>query len=324
MSNTLYYSMNLNNINKNNNNIVSTNSNIISNSNFNLLPDYKQLTTKNEINFSVKSSIIPNPKNSPKIICFSRRRKFPKKLSDLTGYLITMSFFFTFSLIMTICLIYSQINNNISNGHKTSYTKIIIIFWLTTILSMLSLTDAASADPGIQRGTPISKKKFDKANIRKIVGGENYMLKYCVTCHLIRDIRTFHCSTCGICIEKHDHHCNYLSNCVGIGNYRKFFLFMIIAFIHVSIILFTCCYYIYADAFQDPENAWLLMLIMLVISFGGFFEIFLIWMIIQHLVTIIMNRTTREFIKQKEYGVYNKGCKENCREAFCKSSIREI
>ena len=324
MSNRVYNSISTNNYNNYNNNIISTSPNIPSNSNFNLLPEYKPLTSKNVINFSVKSTIIPNPKTSPKIICFSRRRKFPKKYSDLTGYLVTMSFFIIFSLMMSICLIFSRKNPNISNEKNNFYTKIIISFWITSIISMLSLTDAASADPGVQRGTPISKQKFDKGNIKKFVGGEKYLLKYCTTCHLIRDVRTFHCNTCGICIEKHDHHCNYLSNCVGIGNYSKFFLFMVIACVHVSIIFFTCCYYIYTDASENVEFAWIMMLMSIVLIFGGFFEVFLIWMIIQHLVTIIMNRTTREFIKNKEYGVYNKGCKENCKEAFCRNTIREI
>ena len=324
MSNTVYNPILINNNSINNNNIISTNSNNISNSNFNLLPEYKPLTSKNVINFTVKSTIIPRTKNSQKIICFSRRRKFPKKISYLVGYMTTMSFFIIFSLIMSICIIFSQKNSLIPNEHINGYTKIMISYIITTILSMLSLTDAASADPGTQRGTPITKQKFDKANIKKIVRGEKYVLKYCVTCHLIRDVRTFHCNTCGICVEKHDHHCSYLSNCVGVGNYRKFFLFMIIACIHVSIIFFTCCYYIYVDGSENKEYLWIILLLSFVLIFGGFFEVFLVWMIIQHLVTIIMNRTTREFIKNKEYGVYNKGCKENCKETFCRSSILEI
>ena len=58
--------------------------------------------------------------------------------------------------------------------------------------------------------------------------------------------------------------------------------------------------------------------------FAGFFEIFIVWMIIQHIITIVQNRTTREFIKNKEYGIYNKGCKDNCKEALCSHSVREF
>ena len=117
---------------------------------------------------------------------------------------------------------------------KTQYNYFLFFVWVTTISSILSLIDAASADPGRQRGTPIPKDKYDMGSIKKIVGGNKYFLKYCTTCHLIRDVRTFHCDRCGLCIEKHDHHCGYLSNCVGVYNYKKFFTFVIIAFVHVS------------------------------------------------------------------------------------------
>ena len=46
-------------------------------------------------------------------------------------------------------------------------------------------------------------------------------------------------------------------------------------------------------------------------------------MIVQHIQTIAQNRTTREFIKNREYGIYNKGCKENCKEALCNNKVRE-
>ena len=188
---------------------------------------------------------------------------------------------------------------------------------------MVVLTDASWADPGRQRGVPISKKKFDSAKIKKFVGGEKFELKYCITCHLIRDIRTFHCSICGLCIEKHDHHCNYLSNCVGVYNYRKFFFFIIIACVHVTIIFLTVCHLIIFNIGRDMEGYdWITIFVAVTFIFAVFFEIFTVSMIGQHIVTIVQNRTTREFIKKKEYGVYNKGCKENCKEALCSNNNR--
>ena len=62
----------------------------------------------------------------------------------------------------------------------------------------------------------------------------------------------------------------------------------------------------------------------IIIVFAGFFEIFTVWMLIQHIITIVQNRTTREFIKKKEYGIYYKGCKDNCKEALCSNSIKEL
>ena len=285
--------------------------------------------TKNQLSKEKGTSITINeevPKRiEDKIICFSRRRKIPKHLEDLTGYLITFFFFIIFTILVTICFIKAKNLPTFSESIKNIYNLIIIFIWITSIMSMISLTDAASADPGKQRGTPIPKYKYNKGKIIKIVGGKKHKLKYCETCHLVRDIRTFHCNTCGICIEKHDHHCNYLSNCVGIYNYKKFFLFLIIAWIHVSIVFFTCCdCIIFRLAGNEIHYEWVVLIIILITFFGGFFEIFTAWMIIQHIITIIINRTTREFIKKKEYGIYNKGCKENCKEALCSHTIKEL
>ena len=276
----------------------------------------------NNINNKNKNINIGTP--GGKIICFSRRRKCPK-LDDLCGYLTTMSFFVIFSIITPVCL---YISNNIPNTDSylsPLYKAIGFFIVFTSIISMIILTDAAFADPGRQRGVPISKKKYDTGKIKKFVGGEKFVLKYCTTCHLIRDIRTFHCNICGLCIEKHDHHCNYLSNCVGVYNYPKFFAFLIVSGIHVSIIFGTCFHLIIYNIGREMEGAnWITILIGITFMFAGFFEIFIVWMIIQHIITIVQNRTTREFIKNKEYGIYNKGCKDNCKEALCSHSVREF
>ena len=303
----------LNESNKDNNNNILLNQN----------KSKKQLSKKKEISITI-NEIVPK-KEEDKIICFSRRRKFPKNISDLSGYLVTFFFFFIFTIVFTLCLVSAKNLPTITDSIKNIYNLIIVFTWLTSIISMMSLTDAATADPGRQRGTPISKDKYDKGKIKKFVGGQKYTLKYCQTCHLVRDVRTFHCNICGLCIEKHDHHCNYLSNCVGIYNYKKFFLFLVISSIHVSIIFFTCCdFIIFRQSKDNIGYEWISFLIIFIIIFAGFFEIFTIWMIIQHIVTIVENRTTREFIKKKEYGIYNKGCKENCKEALCSNSIKEL
>ena len=282
-----------------------------------------KLSRKNEDFITIKPVI--SKKTEDRIICFSRRRKCPKNIEDLLGFLITFSFFVIFSILMTICLLFAQNKPIISDSLKTIYNWIIFFIWITSISSLILLTDAASADPGKQRGTPISKYQYDKSKIKKIVGGQKYILKYCKTCNLVRDIRTFHCNTCGLCIEKHDHHCNYLSNCVGVYNYKKFFFFIISACINVSIIFFTCFHFLFFCQIDEEDGyEWITVIIAIIIVFGGFFEIFTIWMVCQHIGIIIENRTTREFIKKKEYGIYNKSCKENCKEALCSNSIKEL
>ena len=267
----------------------------------------------------------PLKKIEDKIICGSKRRKFPKKISKLSGYLMSFSLFFGFTILLTICLCCSKSIPTMTDSLKKTYNFILFVVWLSTITTLTSLTDAASASPGRQRGTPIIRNKYDLGKIRKIVGGHKYFLKYCSTCNLIRDIRTFHCDRCGLCIEKHDHHCGYLSNCVGAYNYRKFFFFVILSFMHLILMIFSCIHFISDFAGKpDIDHEWIIIFIIIILIVASLFGFFIFWMIIQHIITIVRNRTTREFIKHKEYRVYNRGCKNNCNEALCRTSINEL
>jgi hypothetical protein len=313
--------------NNKNNNIINTNNinHIIINTNTN------SLVAKNKILVPTSKvvTISYRGKNPERIvdrtILCSRRRKLPKKLKSLRGVTMTLGFFIFFSIFFTITLSDARNIKAIEDSTSESYKNIIIFMWIFAILSIITLLDVATADPGRQRGTPIIQSKFDKANIKKIVKGQRYMLKYCTTCNLIRDVRTFHCNTCGLCVEKHDHHCGYISNCVGVYNYKKFLLFVIIAYIHVSIIFITCVHFVFKyGGSLESEEEYILLILIFIMLFGGFFEFFVFWMIVQHIQVISVNRTTREFIKNKEYKVYDRGCKKNCNEALCQNNIREI
>lgn len=290
----------------------------------NVNKSYKKLLVPTNVAlFTFKGK--PLKKVEDKIICCSKRRKIPKNISKLSGYIMTFSLFLVFTILLTICLCFSKRIPKMKDSLKIYYNYLIILLWLSTITSILSLTDAATADPGRQRGTPIPRNKYDLGNIKKIVGGHKYFLKYCSTCNLIRDVRTFHCDKCGICIEKHDHHCGYLSNCVGIYNYRKFFTFIIVAFAHVSIAIIICIHFVSNFSGKVDNNyEWIIFFVIIILLIGGIFSFFIFWMIIQHLITIFRNKTTREFIKHKEYKVYDRGCKNNCNEAFCRASIKEL
>ena len=88
---------------------------LLINSNKQKNPINSKLSKKNEISISIKP-YVPN-KTEDNIICFSRRRKCPKNLESLTGYLITLSFFIVFTILITICLSSAKGKPNISKSN---------------------------------------------------------------------------------------------------------------------------------------------------------------------------------------------------------------
>ena len=64
-----------------------------------------------------------------------------------------------------------------------------------------------------------------------------YQSRPCITCEIIRPSKASHCSICDNCVLGFDHHCVYVSNCVGIRNYKNFILFLMFG----SIVSFFLC-----------------------------------------------------------------------------------
>lgn len=50
--------------------------------------------------------------------------------------------------------------------------------------------------------------------------------RLCKKCNYIKPPRCHHCSVCNQCVMRMDHHCPWLSNCIGLRNYRFFVAFL--------------------------------------------------------------------------------------------------
>ncbi|CCE62263.1 hypothetical protein TPHA_0C01070 [Tetrapisispora phaffii CBS 4417] len=162
------------------------------------------------------------------------RRLYVPYLKDVNSYKwkyhVVPGFYFSIYLYLVYCY-YAKVEYLIVN-HLNLFERGILLPLLIVLTPSFGILTMVTKPINIH-GNGISqhdklKNKFPFDNIIYHSGN------VCSTCNIEKPARSKHCNICGTCILLQDHHCIWVNNCIGLGNYKYFFMFLLLNTISLS------------------------------------------------------------------------------------------
>ena len=145
---------------------------------------------------------------------------------------------YSLMMVCTCFLFMTIVTNQIHLILIISSSFILFILNLYLII-YLSTSDPGFFIPSDKIETPNKEQLYAQSKTSMIE------LKMCKSCHIIKNLRVFHCRKCGLCVLRHDHHCDWLSNCIGLYNQKTFLFFIYTCLLHCTIFILFIIYTIF-------------------------------------------------------------------------------